>query len=55
MQKVFISHISEDAPLANVLKKWIDTTFTGHSETFVSSDIESLPAGTEWMKKVDMD
>ena len=53
MQKVFISHISEDAPLANVLKKWIDTTFTGHSETFVSSDIESLPAGTEWMKKVD--
>ncbi len=53
MQKIFMSHISEEAPLASVLKKWIDTTFTGHSETFVSSDIESMPAGTEWLSEID--
>lgn len=53
MQKIFMSHISEEAPLASVLKKWIDTTFTGHSETFMSSDIESMPAGTEWLREID--
>jgi len=35
---VFISHIGDEAPLANVLKKWIEENFPDQVEVVVSSD-----------------
>jgi hypothetical protein len=50
---VFISHINEEAPLALVLKDWIESTFIGTCTVFVSSDSNSLPAGTRWLEQMD--
>ena len=50
---VFISHISEEAPLAHALKKWIKTTFLDQWEVFVSSDSDSIPAGNKWLDQID--
>jgi hypothetical protein len=51
--KVFISHISEEAPLAHVLKEWMESSFLGQAEVFVSSDIRDLPAGKKWLDEID--
>jgi TIR domain len=50
---VFISHINEEAPFAMVLKDWIESTFLGTCTVFVSSDANSLPAGTRWLEQMD--
>ena len=48
--KVFISHITEDAELASVLKGWIESTFLGQVEVFVSEyDISS---GEQWFGRL---
>jgi hypothetical protein len=49
---VFISHISEEAPLAHLLKSWIEATFPGQVSVFVSSDLVSIQAGDEWYDKI---
>jgi hypothetical protein len=51
--KVFISHVHEESKLAQVLKDWIETTFAGQIEVFVSSDIEDIPAGSRWLEEID--
>jgi hypothetical protein len=51
--KVFISHINEEAPLAHVLKEWVESSFLGQAEVFVSSDIRDLPAGKKWLDEID--
>jgi len=51
--KILISHVTEEAPIAKVLKEWIESTFLGKCSVFVSSDTESLPAGVRWLEKVD--
>lgn len=51
--KVFISHIHEEAILAQVLKEWIESTFIGQLEVFVSSDIKNIPAGSKWLTEID--
>jgi hypothetical protein len=51
--KVFISHISEEAPLAHVLKEWMEGSFPGLIEVFVSSDIHDLPGGRKWLDEID--
>jgi hypothetical protein len=51
--KVFLSHISEEAPLGSVLKQWIQTTFLGQIDVFLSNDSASLPIGTKWLDKID--
>jgi len=51
--KVFISHITEEAPLAHVLKEWMEGSFPGLIEVFVSSDVRDLPAGKKWLDEID--
>lgn len=50
---VFISHISEEAPIALVLKAWIESSFLGQRDVFVSSDSADIPAGSKWLDKID--
>ena len=51
--RVFISHISEEAPIAQVLKKWIESSFAGRTEVFVGSDKDDIPAGSRWLEVID--
>jgi hypothetical protein len=51
--RVFISHITEESPLALVLKDWIESTFAGQCEVFVSSDLANIPAGSRWLEEID--
>ena len=44
--KVFISHVSEEAPLALVLKEWIENSFLGQVDVFVSSIRVECQAGS---------
>jgi len=54
MQKmmVFISHIAEEAEIAQSLKKLLETSFLGIIEVFVSSDANSLHLGQKWLDHV---
>lgn len=51
--RVFISHISEEAALATVLKDWIESSFVGQCNVFVSSDRDDIPAGSKWVEEID--
>lgn len=52
-KKVFISHISSETELAQCLKKHLDKHFPDLLEIFVSSDRESIQAGSKWLDEVD--
>lgn len=49
---VFISHITEEAELAQNLKKLIENSFLGMIEVFVSSDETSISAGAKWLDNI---
>ncbi|GAB6145001.1 TIR domain-containing protein [Desulfocicer niacini] len=49
---VFVSHISEEAEVAKVIKEWVESTFLGNFNVFVSSDPDSIPAGTKWLDEI---
>lgn len=51
--KIFISHINEEEKIANILKEWLESTFSGHCSVFVSSNIEDLPPGVKWLDQID--
>lgn len=51
--RVFVSHIHEEAPFALVLKEWVESTFPGQCDVFVSSDHDDLPAGKKWLQEID--
>jgi len=51
--RVFISHINEEAPIAQVLKDWLESSFAGQCEVFVSSDKDDIPAGSRWLEVID--
>ncbi len=51
--KIFISHIHEESKLALVLKGWIESTFAGQCDVFVSSDADDIPAGSKWLNQID--
>ncbi len=51
--KIFISHISEEQPLATVIKKWLEDTFLGNVTVFVSSDPDNISAGTKWLDEIN--
>ena len=53
LMRVFISHISEESPIATCLKDWIESTLLGQCEVFVSSDSSTLPGGVKWLTKID--
>jgi hypothetical protein len=45
---VFISHITEEAAIAQVLKKYLKIWFGESLSVFVSSDYDSIVTGEEW-------
>ena len=50
---VFISHISEEAKLAVALKTAIVCDFLSIPEVFVSSDTQSIGAGSNWLSSIE--
>lgn len=52
MGLVFISHMTEEAELAAILKDAIQTDFLGAVEVFVASDRRDLLAGARWMDTI---
>jgi hypothetical protein len=51
--KVFISHISEETRLAQLIKMQVSTDFLGMLDVFVSSDQVSISVGSKWLAEVD--
>ncbi len=49
VKNVFISHIHEEEPLAQVLKEIIETPFKGEVAAFISED---LPSGAKWLEEI---
>ena len=50
---IFLSHIHEESEMALVLKKAIESEFAGFVEVFVSSDGTSIPAGANFLKRIE--
>lgn len=49
---IFISHISEEASLAKLLKDEIEKKFLGLVDVFVSSDGSSIETGKMWLEQI---
>ena len=50
---VFISHITQEAHLAELFKEQIGQDFLGMIEVFVSSDGASISVGSKWLNDID--
>lgn len=50
---VFVSHISQEAKLAELLKTQISHDFLGMIDVFVSSDSTSITVGSKWLNDID--
>jgi hypothetical protein len=50
---IFISHINEEHEVASSLKEYIESSFLGMVECFVSSDREGIKYGNQWMEILD--
>ncbi|MGD1890812.1 MAG: toll/interleukin-1 receptor domain-containing protein [Cyclobacteriaceae bacterium] len=50
---IFLSHSSKDSPILKRLKKILDDKLQGFVTTFLSSDGQSIPFGTNWSSKVE--
>lgn len=53
-KKIFVSHISSETELAQSLKHSLKKHFLGLLDIFVSSDKETIQAGTQWLEEVDV-
>jgi len=51
--RIFISHINEEAKVASVLKKWLESIFQSQVAVFVSSDSDDIPACSKWFEQID--
>lgn len=51
--KVFISHITEERHLAELVKAQISKDFLGMLDVFVSSDQVSITVGSKWLTEID--
>lgn len=49
---IFLSHITEEAALASILKSEIDKNFLGMVDVFQSSDRTSSKIGTNWLDNI---
>lgn len=50
---VFLSHIHEESELAILVKQAIESEFGGFVDVFVSSDGTSIPAGSNFLKRIE--
>ena len=50
--EVFISHISEESPVALVLQKHLALAFGNDFPIFVSTDKQSIDTGTQWYQEI---
>jgi|ADGO01.1.fsa_nt_gi MTH538 TIR-like domain (DUF1863). len=50
--RLFVSHISEEAAIAKLLKEQMEHDFLGQVSVFTSSDIGSIAAGKEWLDAI---
>ncbi len=50
---IFLSHIHEEKELALIIKSAIESEFSGFVEVFVSSDGTSIPAGSNFLKRIE--
>ena len=49
---VFISHISEESPVALLLKKYLTLAFGNELPIFVSTDKTSIETGEQWYNRI---
>ncbi|MFP9135476.1 hypothetical protein ACLKZ8_21145 [Shewanella algae] len=52
-KQIFLSHIHEERDLALLIKEAIENEFSGFIEVFVSSDGMSIPAGSNFLKRIE--
>lgn len=52
-KQVFISHVSKESALAQLLKQQLLADFKGRLDVFVSSDRSSIGAGAKWLDEVN--
>ena len=52
-KEVFISHISSETDIAQALKAHLGRHFLGLLDIFVSSDRQTIQAGSKWLEEVD--
>jgi hypothetical protein len=52
-KRLFISHISEEREVAELVKTVLSRDFLGLLDVFVSSDTESIAAGEEWLRSIE--
>ncbi|MBL0330580.1 MAG: toll/interleukin-1 receptor domain-containing protein [Bacteroidetes bacterium] len=50
---IFLSHIHEETVLAQTIQKAIEDEFSGFVEVFVSSDGKTIPAGANFLKRIE--
>jgi hypothetical protein len=55
MKRIFISHISDEAPLAIGIKKLLEKVYFWGCKVFVSSDPSDLSGGEQWMKTLEQE
>ena len=53
MDNIFISHIQEEAALAQSLKRWLGLTTAGQWQVFASSDKDNVTLGDKWFTRID--
>lgn len=49
---IFVSHAAADAEIASKFKADVEESFLGLCELFVSSNLDSLQGGREWMQEI---
>ncbi len=49
---IFVSHAAADAEIATKFKADVEKSFLGLCELFVSSNLDSLQGGKEWMQVI---
>ncbi|KAA8383943.1 toll/interleukin-1 receptor domain-containing protein [Acetobacter tropicalis] len=52
-KSIFLSHIHEEQEIALYIKQAIEDEFGGFVDVFVSSDGTSIPAGTNFLQKIE--
>lgn len=50
---IFLSHIHEEKALATLVKRALEDEFSGFVDVFVSSDGTSIPAGSNFLKRIE--